>query len=32
MTEQMRCLEAFFKCKVVDLDEDDGNNNLFGEY
>jgi hypothetical protein len=32
MTEQMRRLEAFFKSKVVDLDEDDGDDNSFGDY
>jgi hypothetical protein len=32
MTEQMRKLEAFFKRKVGDLNEDDGDDDSFGEY
>ena len=32
MTEQMRKLEAFFKCKVVYLNKDDGDDNSFGDY
>ena len=32
MLEQVRRLEAIFKWKVVNIDNDNGNDNYFGEY
>ena len=32
MDEEVKKLEAFFKCRENTQDEDDGHNNAFGEY